>query len=295
MLRKRLLFAPLAAAALVLGACEDTSGPGDGDAHLRVLLTDAPADYLESAVVEIGRIELLPADEDDERVVIVEDGGVFDLLDLQHGVTAELASLTLEPGAYREMRMIVESAELTLAEPYTFEDGSITQSLNVPSGAQSGIKVRLHDGEEDGDDGVEIRPGETVLVVDFDVSQNFVMQGNAETPAGIKGFLFTPRLHAVVRDVAGSISGTVSAPAEVELEGLQVTALPVGADADDTPRTALVEADGTYTIHFVAPDVYDVTVAAPAGYVATTVEVDVDEDEDVSDVDLEISAEESSG
>jgi hypothetical protein len=35
--------------------------------------------------------------------------------------------------------------------------------------------------------------------VDFDVDDNFVLQGNPETPAGIHGVLFTPVLKEKVR------------------------------------------------------------------------------------------------
>ena len=34
----------------------------------------------------------------------------------------------------------------------------------------------------------------TIVTVDFDVNDNFVIQGNAESPAGIQGVLFTPTL-----------------------------------------------------------------------------------------------------
>jgi hypothetical protein len=32
------------------------------------------------------------------------------------------------------------------------------------------------------------------LVVDFDVSRSFVLQGNPETPAGVRGVIFTPTI-----------------------------------------------------------------------------------------------------
>jgi hypothetical protein len=38
-----------------------------------------------------------------------------------------------------------------------------------------------------------------VVLVDFDVDQNFVIQGNPETPAGINGILFTPVLRELSR------------------------------------------------------------------------------------------------
>lgn len=276
-------------ATLALGAC-DSATDGGNTAHITLQLTDAPADYLESAVVEIGRIELLPMT-GGERFVITEAAGTYDLLTLQNGVTADLGSLSIPAGVYNELRMVVTSAELTLVDGYEFEAGGTTQTLHVPSGSESGIKVKLRTADGDEAAGVNIRPGETFLVVDFDVAQNFVIQGDPETAAGIRSYSFTPTLRAIVRDVAGSIAGTVTAPEGVAVEGLQVTATRDGAAVDEGPvATTLVAADGTYRFPFIAPGVYDVTVVAPEGHVSTTADnVTVGEDEDVVGVAVEIT------
>ena len=273
-------------AGLALAAC-DSPTDSNRNATLRVLLTDAPVDYLESAVVEIGRIEILPAD-GGPAMVIVEDAGSYDLLQLQNGVTADLGIAPIEAGQYTQLRMIVESAELTLADGYEFNDGTTTRTLFVPSGEQTGIKINLTSADGDEEAGVDIRPGETVLVVDFDVSQNFRIQGNPDTPAGIHGILFTPTLRAVIRDVAGSIAGTVAAPTGVTVEGLQVTATRDGSE--EAAATTLVKADGTFLLPFMAPGTYDITVVAPEAHSANTVEVTVAENEAVTGVALTITA-----
>lgn len=289
---RKLALLPVAAAALVLGAC-DSPTRGMDEARLTVQLTDAPSDYLESAVVKIGRIEVLPAS--GGPIVVSTTGGTYDLLQLQDGVTADLGSVDVEPGTYHELRMVVETASLTLKDGYTFTDGTQTKDIAVPSGAQTGIKIKLATADGEDGSGVEIRPGETVLVVDFDVSQNFVMQGSADTASGIKGFLFTPTLRAVVRDVAGSIAGTVTAPEGVSVEGLTVTAARVGAAEGTAPATTLVKSDGSFKVQFLAPGTYNVTVSdAPEGHTATTVEVSVGEAEDVTGVGVAIEVAASS-
>ena len=289
----------LVAAAFGLAACDSLTSPGD-QARVTVLLTDAPNPYLESAVVKIGRIEIIPAGGPPR--VIAPEGGTYDLLELQDGVTAELGSEYIEPGRYLQLRMIVEKVTITLKNDYKFTDGEHEREIKVPSGAQTGIKVNLQ-GVDDYGAGVEIRPGETFLVVDFDVFQNFVMQGDPDTAAGIKDFLFTPTLRAVVEDVAGSIAGEVTAPDDVDTEGLVVTATPADAENGEPVATTLVKEDGTFKIHFVAPGSYDVTVAFPIdsdtgereaewdGYVATVVSVEVTPSEDVTDIEVEISLE----
>lgn len=246
------------------GACSGDPSTGTGTATLRIQLTDGPSIAYDSAIVYIGAVTIRPVGGD--AIVITDEGGRFDLLDLQNGVTAELGELEVDPGEYHELRMIVDSAYVGLADPYAFDDGTTERDLKVPSGSSSGIKVKLRAADGDGDvDGVTIVPGETILVVDFDVYQNFKTQGNPNTPAGLKGVLFTPTLRATVRNVAGSIAGTVTAAADDSpLPGLTVRATLQGTPAGEDPveATAITQDDGTYVIRFLAPGTYDVTVDA---------------------------------
>lgn len=283
--------------ALFALACEPLTQVDDGEsARLRVLLTDAPHELLESAVVTIGAVHLVPGD-GEPHVLLTDDGGEFDLLDLRNGVTAELADLEIPAGRYTQLRMIVTSAEVTLLEGYEFRDGSRTQSLKVPSGPQSGIKISLHaadqpeDGEGELGEGIEIT-GEETLVVDFDVAQNFKLQGNPNTPAGIKGFLFTPHLRAVVLTDAGSISGTVTVEGGAPVVGASVSATPLEmgevAEGETAVAMALTGEDGTYTIWFLRPGDYRVAVESDAG-TADPQDVSVGPNEDVVGVDFELT------
>lgn len=299
------------AAALLVGvaACDDTGTTGltPGDATLKVLLTDAPGDYVAAARVDIGAVELVPGEGQEGGIVtLTEDGtdGYVDLLDLQGEATAQLAELEIESGTYSQIRLIVDSAEVELIDGYQFNDGTTTKTLFVPSGAQTGIKLNLTGSNGDGEGtggGVEIAPGETVLVLDFDVSQSFVIQGNPESPAGINGMLFTPTIRVVVNDVAGSISGTVTGAADsIDVAGLVVTADPLGDGAleeyQSQTATATTDSAGTYVMHFVVPGDYAVSVAADSGFVASPAgtDVTVGEAEDVTGIDFEID-EESGG
>ncbi|MDH3271373.1 MAG: DUF4382 domain-containing protein [Gemmatimonadota bacterium] len=311
MSRSLFLRSTLAFAAIVgLAACGDALGV-PSTAQVQVLLTDAPSDYVSAAMVDIGRVELLPADEGD-RIVLSEDGtdGPVDLLDLQGLTTEVLADTEIPAGFYKELRLIVQSASVVLAEPYTFRDGAVTAELRVPSGASSGIKLKLRgehvsegddpaevEGESEEFEGIEIAGGQTILVVDFDVNQSFRLQGNPETSAGINGMSFKPTLRVVVSDLAGSISGTVStALADTPVEGLVVKAETVDPgdveEFETQTATALTDASGGYTIYFVAPGEYSVTVETPDGLVTTpaSVTVVVEEAGDVVGVDFEVVA-----
>ncbi len=297
-LASRLL--PALMLALAVGACDSTPvDQGEPEstngevATLSVLLTDAPADYIASAEVDIGRVELLPAG-DGPPIVLSEDGtdGFVNLLDFQDAATMQLAEAEIEAGDYTQLRLIVESARVGLVEGYAFRDGSTEKDLFVPSGAQTGIKLNLQ-GDEDMP--LTIVPGETVLVLDFDVNRSFVIQGNLATPAGAHGVIFKPTLRVTAMDVAASISGVVS----TELEGVSVEALVVTAeptDAGDVPGyqtlagTAVTDEGGAYTIHFLVPGSYDVTVAVDEGLGTDPAvrSVELGYSEDASGADFEI-------
>jgi len=298
---KRRLFT-LAAPLLAIGvmACDDSTSPEEGTGQFSVALTDAPSAMFAEAIVDIGAIQLIS--DDQAPITLTNDGGVHDLLELQNGVMADLATLDIEAGTYHQLRLIVEAAEVTLAEGFEFADGSTTRTLFVPSGAQTGIKVNLRYADADEESaGVEISSGETILVVlDMDVERNFVLQGNPDGPEGLLGVLFTPLVRASVLDVAGSISGTVTytsaTPADetefasVEAELDESTSL-VLEEMQTTTVTTTAAADGTYTLWFVSPGTYDVSASATIGgapFSAGPQTVPVGEDEDVTGIDFDL-------
>lgn len=248
----------LAAMALIGAACSNSTG---NDTQLSVLLTDAPHPLFESANVTIGEISIIPAD--GAPIVLTSAGGSYDLLQLQDGVTANLATLSIDAGNYVQLRLVVTEASVTLKDGFQFNDGSITKTLVVPSGAQTGIKINLSNADGNSESGIEIS-GATILVVDFDVSQNFVVQGSLDTPAGINGVLFTPLLRAVVQNIAGSIAGTVTDAASAAVAEATVRATLQSSGVMEALQTAeataMTAADGTYTIQFLSPGTYSVTV-----------------------------------
>lgn len=184
-----LIAALLGAAALV--ACDGSDDTlSKGTSRVDVLLTDAPSDVIESAVVSISRVYLVGAD-DGSAVDLrpaSEEAEVFDLLELQGGVEAALADALVPAARYGQLRLVVDEATVTLVPGVTFDDGTRTRTLHVPSGMQSGIKVLLGEPLAAEDDML------TVVVVDFDVDANFVLQGDPDGPAGLDGVTFTPTL-----------------------------------------------------------------------------------------------------
>jgi hypothetical protein len=195
MVRRPVLLATvLAAGSLLASACNDSTGP-EGAARVQIRLTDAPSDYIASAEIWVSAVYLQRVDEDaegDPRVFLFDDAENpkhYDLMLLRDGVTADLTDATdVEAGAYGQLRLVVDSAFVTLIDGLEFSAGGNTARLKVPSGSSSGVKVQLADT-------VDAEEGETVvLLVDFDVDDNFRLQGDPDTPAGLHGILFTPVL-----------------------------------------------------------------------------------------------------
>lgn len=179
-------------------ACNGSSeiALNSGNSRIRVLITDAPADYIESADVTISRVYLVPADGSTPVDLLPASASpvTYDLMELRNGVEALLADNLAPAGEYSQLRLIVDDATVTLIPGLTFNDGTMTRTLKVPSGMETGIKVETQDPIDLGDGLL------TIVVVDFDVDANFVLQGNPATPAGLNGVIFTPVLHEKSRD-----------------------------------------------------------------------------------------------
>ena len=291
-------LAAIAAVSVTAGCGDNTNtGPQDGTARLTIALTDAPDPMFAEAVVEIGAVSLIPAD--GPPVTLTDAGGAHDLLMLQDGVMVDLATLDIDPGRYLQLRLVVLSASVTLAEGFEFNDGTMgPRDLSVPSGAQSGIKINLRNA--DGPAGVDISSGETILVVDMDVSQNFKIQGSAGTPAGIRDVKFTPLLRATLVDVAGSISGAVTYPSATPADETELATITADLDPatssvleemQTTMVTAVAGADSTYKLWFLSPGTYDVSAAATIGGTEFTdgpQSVSVGEGENVTGIDFSL-------
>jgi len=255
------------AALLALSACggESSIYTNSSTGTVIIRLTDAPGEPIESAMIWISGVSIVG---ENGPQVISTDTASYDLLALQNGVTAALGSAEIPVGTYNQLRLQVDSARVTLQDPVTFTSGSNSAVLKVPSGSTSGLKVNL--------DNVEVVPGETVLVVDFDVSRSFVFQG---PPGGPKSASFKPVIHATVMNVAGSISGTVLPDtSRAGLYAIQGT---------DTIATAAADTlTGAYTIWYLPPGTYSV-LARAAGFQDSVVnDVVVGPAEDVTGVDF---------
>jgi len=260
----KLTWIPGVLVVAALAACSGDTGPRMG--RITIRLTDAPLAGVGSATVWVSKTYVVGGDSG--RITISDTPTQYDLLALQGGVTALLGSALIPVGDYEQLRLVVDSAVITLADGMTFSDGTTSRSLKTPSAGRSGLKVNFGGP-------VHVAPGETDIVVDFDVSRNFVFLGDRTHPNGV---IFTPVLHAVATDVAGSIAGT-SMPVEARGHLFAI-------QGSDTVTSALADTvTGAYALLFLAPGTYTVADSA-VGYTTGTKTVTVGSSEHVTGVDF---------
>jgi hypothetical protein len=183
--------------ALMLAGCG--GGSSDGTGSLSVSLTDAPIDSAQEVWVQFAGVAIRQDVDDESSWIAIEfpEPKNINLLDLQGTQRVSLLSgQELSAGTYAEFRLDVNAVEDSVFDSYIVLDDGSEVELDIPSGSQTGLKVK----------GEIIVPdtGEAAFTVDFDVRKSIVVQGNGE-------YKLKPVLRIEQDDSIGHISGTVGA------------------------------------------------------------------------------------
>ncbi|MEL7587859.1 MAG: DUF4382 domain-containing protein [Prolixibacteraceae bacterium] len=257
---KTMTFLLLALVGAMFTACQQDEDLSSTESKGKVtfLMTDAPfpSEQVAAVNVVIDRIEIRKVsdsevEESADFFVVSEGTQEFNLLDLRNGVTTQIGEAMLDTGVYDQIRLHIVESEIVLND-----EANTVYDLKIPSGASSGLKINIMNG-------LEVDGGSThTLVLDFDVSKSFVVQGNPNTNAGIKGFIFKPVLRAIVEDISGSIEGTVTTgEAKTVLPNVSVSIM------QDTTvvSTAITDDKGYYAVIGLLPGNYKIKTQ-PQGY-----------------------------
>ncbi|MBI4499524.1 MAG: DUF4382 domain-containing protein [Gemmatimonadetes bacterium] len=265
-------------------ACSDSTGAGTG--KLTVQLTDAPFpfDSVARADVFVVRVDgkLSATDDADAAagteasnntdpgkgwVTLAEPNKSFNLLDLQNGTTVNLGEATLPTGMYQGFRLILntDQSSVTLKNG-TVLNGSSATGIKWPSAGQTGIKIVL-------DQAINLVEGGTVMVLDFNLGQSFVLRGNTISQNGL---LFKPVIKAVARDVTGSVSGTVrqdnatgAVVADATVEVLKSGTALTDTDPANVVASGKTDASGNFKIAFLMPGTYELRATPPSSLAAS--------------------------
>lgn len=199
-------------------------------ARIQVVLVDAPADYQE-VTIELVDVQINPSDGDSGWVSLENASmGIYDLLKLTNGTEAFLGEIELPRGELSQLRMILGDNNNLLV------DGQ-TQSLTVPSGSQTGLKLNFNQPIESG---VTYK-----LLIDFDAARSIVKSGASNK------YLLKPVLRASFEAQTGAIKGVVT-PTITD-------AVVYGIKNTDSIGTYLDESSG-FTLKAVEPGMYNVVI-----------------------------------
>ena len=125
----------VAITAVVYSSCKKDETKSEGNATVRVHLTDAPGAY-KQVNVDVKRVEI-HSDLVGWVTVDSANAGVYNLLDFTNGADTLLGDAELPAGTISQMRLV-------LGDNNTLVDTSgNVYDLTTPSGQQSGIKFNI--------------------------------------------------------------------------------------------------------------------------------------------------------
>lgn len=133
---------------------------------LHVRLTDNPVDA-EEVNVDIEEIRVKYRDESDSTrgwTTLDTHEGIYDLLGLQNGVDTLIASGNIPNSTVKEIRFVLGSEN-------TIKVNGQVYPLTIPSGSESGLKIKVNK---------NLAAGLDSLLIDFDAALSIHQTGNGE-------------------------------------------------------------------------------------------------------------------
>jgi hypothetical protein len=104
-------------------------------APVRFLLTDKPADY-DSVNVHIVGITVQINHDNDSWITVNTKDSIYNLLDLQNGITTLIAQDTIPAGVLQEVRFILGDGNKVVVN-------GVSYPLATPSAEESGLKIKI--------------------------------------------------------------------------------------------------------------------------------------------------------
>ena len=153
----------VAALAVTFYACQKENS--SGNTNLKIRLTDNPFNATEVNVdIQKVRVKLSADSSDDGWIDLNTYPGVYNLLELQNGIDTVLAQGLIPTGTLREVRFVLGTDNSIVID-------STVYPLTIPSGSESGLKIKLNK---------QLNASVDSLIIDFDAALSILQTGTGE-------------------------------------------------------------------------------------------------------------------
>lgn len=185
--------------------------------NVRFHLTDKPLDNASGVYVNVAYMEVMIDDSQGVpyRLILAENFGLVNLLELRDNVLKALGDLTLPAGTtVRKLRLVLDGSD----NHVLFNDDSRCE-MATPSATQSGVKIVLKQP-------ITIEEGyKYAFVLDFDAEKSVVVRGNGDC-----------LLKPVIKLISASRAPIVEDDSELDGEGSDQ-----GGSVDESAEEELVD------------------------------------------------------
>ena len=211
------------------------------NAKLEVWLTDSPGDF-EEVNIDVQDVQVHVEDGNMESgwQSLSVNKGVYNVLELTHGLETLLGEIELPPGKISQIR-------LKLGEQNNVVIDGSEIALTTPSGQQSGLKIQVHKTLVEG---IVYK-----IVLDFDAARSIVKTGNGK-------YILKPVIRSITEAQSGAIKGVVN-PAESSPAIFAIT------PEEDTIATAFTNESGAFLLRGIPEGSYIIGFDAKDGYADT--------------------------
>lgn len=146
---------------LAIASCQKDNK--NDSTHLKIKLTDNP--YQASEVnVDIMEVNIKLNNDSAGWTRLETHAGIYNLLDLQNGIDTLLAQGVIPTGTLKEIRFV-------LGNENSIKIGDEVYPLTIPSGAESGLKIKLNK---------TLNASLDSLLIDFDAALSILQEGTGD-------------------------------------------------------------------------------------------------------------------
>ena len=146
--------------ASAFAACKKDS---DSTTELSIHLTDNPYNATE-VNVDLKQVRVNFRDDSTGWVNLETHAGIYNLLDFQNGIDTVIAQATVPASTVKEIRFV-------LGDQNSIKIGSTVYPLTIPSGSESGLKIKVNK---------QLHAHLDSLVIDFDAALSILQTGTGE-------------------------------------------------------------------------------------------------------------------